>query len=172
MYTHEPRACIVSIVRVFYVQKFKGSDPSCRLSCPMSVSYSPRTETELSGGDVNTVELSSVELGVGFFTACFPAYMPLYKVLFSGRSLRTRTKSGSTTNFKTSGTQRTIKMTNMTRGWYRNRQALGSDVEGLNSTTFAITPRTKDDQGHRLSTEPSHGILVTRKITTESVPSK
>ena len=170
MYTHEPRACIVSIVRAFYVEQFKGPDPTCMLSPLMCVLQSTHTKSEYLGGDVNTAELSTVELGVGFLTACLPAYRPLYNLWFHANSTRTRTKVGSTMNIKNSVTQRSIKMSDISRGWYRNQQALGSDVEGLN-TKFAITPRPNDQDNKRRSMEPRDGILVTREITTQSVQS-
>ena len=171
VYTHIPRACIVSIVRAFYVEQFKGPDPTCTLFRPMGVLQSLHTDPEHLGDDVNTVELSGVELGVGIFTACLPAYKPLYNLCFPGESTRTGINGGSTANIKTSDTQRSIKMSDISRGWYRNRQALGSDVEDLNAI-FAVTPDTKDQENHRASIEPRHGILVTREFTTESTLSR
>lgn len=84
--------------------------------------------------------------------------------------MRTGAKGGPTADISTSSKRQAVKMANISRGLYRNRQALGSDVEDLN-TTCAVTPRTMDEESFHPVPKPRQGILVTKEFTTESVQS-
>ncbi|KAF6235596.1 hypothetical protein HO173_006279 [Letharia columbiana] len=125
-------ACIVSLVRVFFVQQAEGADSTWNY--------------------VNTAELSTVELGVGISSACLPTCRPLYNHCFRGGGARSKAYGHSS---------RAIRMADITRGWYGNREALGSggDEGGLHTASAA-----RDGGGGR--------ILVTKEFASESVGSR
>lgn len=117
---------------------------------------------------MNTAELSTVELGVGIFSACLPAYRPLFNLCFHGEVTHSGAKGRSKAYIKSSSERRAIRMADIRRGWYGNGEALGSGDEEQIHTAFVTAPNAQGDKNFRQHSESDNRILVTREFDTES----
>ncbi|MCJ1454841.1 hypothetical protein MMC28_005194 [Mycoblastus sanguinarius] len=150
-------ACVVSLVRAFYVEQYNGSDPAW--------------------DDVNTAIISTVELGIGVLSASMPCYLPLYNYCFKKKPAGgTPTKGRSKSYKQTSADHGAIKMAGLSKSWHRDRELLESeDGERLD---FGFGPTTRfgtvahaqgdEDRGDQ-RVGGGNDIWVTREFITTSV---
>ena len=119
---------------------------------------------------MNTAELSTVELGVGILSACLPACRPLYSHWFHKDPAYTGARGRSKPYAKASNQHRAIRLTDMNRGWYGDREALESGDEGRFHTAL-VSAQDHGDESLRRQSEREDKILVTREFATESTSS-
>lgn len=123
---------------------------------------------------MKTAELSTVELGIGILSACLPTCRPLYNYFFLKDPTYADTRGRSKTYAKASKKHRGIRMTDMNRGWYSDRETLRSgNGENFHTALVSAHKSAPDpgDENYRRQKEREDRILVTREFTTESVGS-
>lgn len=123
------------------------------------------------GGNVETVELSTVELGIGILSSCLPAYRPLYNRIFLGQATANVSNPRSKYHGPSSGSSSHggIRMVGL-RG-NSGRQNLGSqddDEERLYNGRDVTSVRAADDHMDKEIVREAKGIGITRQFGTST----
>lgn len=145
--------CGVSTVRCFFLSSFKGSD--------------------VSWGNIDTTELSTVEIGIGILSACLPAYRPFYNRAFHGRAtVNQPSNSRSKKIYGDGGVGSGIRMGGVRSNRMDGKQVLGSlddDEERLYRGNLGTVTDVRADEGGRFAAGGGKGnILFTRQFATST----
>ena len=122
------------------------------------------------GADIDTTELSTVELGVGILSSCLPACRPLFNHIFLGRA--TANVSNQRSRDHGSNTSSGLQSIRLAVSRSRNeQQSLGSqdDEESrLYNGKTMTSVHAGDDRTYRTGMQNGKSIGVTRQFATST----